>query len=346
MPEMDGFEVIKRLKVNDAWKEIPVIFLTSRSDENSELEGLSLGAIDYVTKPFSAPLLLQRINNHLLLAAQKKELTNLNDNLERLVEIKTNQVLELQNSVIYTLADMLEQRDDDTGGHVLRTQRYMAIMLAKLLETGLYKDELDEIDIDFVVPSALLHDIGKISISDAILRKPGPLTNEEFAEMKKHSEHGANAIERILSKNPGHSFLTCAKRIARSHHEKWDGTGYPDGLSGYDIPLEARLMAVADVYDALISDRPYKKAFTTDEAKRIIEEGRGKHFDPVLIDIFLEVSDDFERVVYEVSAANESGIPLQMGSFPGSMGLPGPRAVSPQAAVALPPLPDRQEAAL
>jgi putative two-component system response regulator len=305
MPEMDGFEVIKKLKENPEWKEIPVIFLTSRSDENSELEGLSLGALDYVAKPFSAPLLLQRINNHMLLSSQKKELKMYNDNLEQMVREKTNQIMDLQNSVISTLADMLEYRDDETGGHVMRTQKYLSIMLDKLLETGMYQDELSMINLDFLVPSALLHDIGKIAVSDAILRKPGPLTHEEFEEMKKHAKEGADAIERIELKNKEHSFLTCAKRIARSHHEKWDGTGYPDGLSGYDIPLEGRLMAIADVYDALISDRPYKKAFSTEQAKNIIEEGRGTHFDPILVDIFLQVSDDFERVVYEFSGKSK-----------------------------------------
>jgi putative two-component system response regulator len=299
MPEMDGFEVIKRLKTNTAWEEIPVIFLTSRSDENSELEGLSLGAIDYVAKPFSAPLLLQRINNHLLITSQKRELKMYNDNLEQMVAEKTKQVMDLQNSVISTLADMLECRDDDTGGHVMRTQRYLSIMLDKLIETGIYQDELNMINLNFLVPSALLHDIGKIAISDNILKKPGPLTQEEFEEMKKHSKQGADAIERLENKNMEHSFLTCAKRIARSHHEKWDGSGYPDGLAGYDIPLEGRLMAIADVYDALISDRPYKKAFSTTQAKNIIEEGRGKHFDPFLVDIFLQVSSDFEAVVFD-----------------------------------------------
>jgi putative two-component system response regulator len=299
MPEMDGFEVIKRLKAKEAWREIPVIFLTSRSDERSELEGLTLGAIDYVAKPFSAPLLLQRINNHLVMSSQKKELKMYNDNLEQMVQDKTRQVMDLQNSVISTLADMLEYRDDETGGHVLRTQKYLGIMVDRLLETGVYQEELKAINLEFLIPSALLHDIGKIAVSDAILRKPGPLTAEEFEEMKKHAKQGADAIERIENKNIEHSFLTCAKRIARSHHEKWDGSGYPDGLAGYDIPLEGRLMAIADVYDALISDRPYKKAFSTSDARRIIEEGRGQHFDPILVDIFTQVSERFEQVVYE-----------------------------------------------
>ncbi|MDR1041439.1 MAG: response regulator [Deltaproteobacteria bacterium] len=299
MPEMDGFEVRRRLKSSGPWDEIPVIFLTSKADEGSELEGLQLGAIDYVAKPFSAPLLLQRIRNQLLLDAQRKELKRYSEDLEGIVKEKTAMVMDLQNMVISTLADMLECRDDETGGHVFRTQRYLEIMVAKILETGVYREEMSRLDLDFLVPSALLHDIGKIAISDTILRKPGPLDREEFEEMKRHSRLGADAIGRISTKSVDHAFLHHAKTIALTHHEKWDGTGYPDGLSGYDIPLEGRLMAVADVYDALISDRPYKKAFSPDEAKRIIVEGRGKHFDPALVDVFESVSDELEAVVLE-----------------------------------------------
>ncbi|MDR1036580.1 MAG: response regulator [Deltaproteobacteria bacterium] len=299
MPEMDGFEVIRKLKDSGPWGEIPVIFLTSKADEGSELEGLSLGAIDYVAKPFSAPLLLQRIKNQLLLDSQRRELRRYNEDLEGLVREKTAQVMDLQNTVISTLADMLEYRDDATGGHVFRTQRYLEIMVAKILETGLYPEEMARLDLEWLVPSALLHDIGKIAISDSILRKPGPLDRDEFEEMKRHSRLGAEAIGRISDRNVEHAFLQLAKTIALTHHEKWDGTGYPDGLSGYDIPLEGRLMAVADVYDALISDRPYKKAFSPEEARLIITEGRGRHFDPKLVDVFESVSGELERVVRE-----------------------------------------------
>jgi putative two-component system response regulator len=299
MPEMDGFEVIRRLKESEAWGGIPVIFLTSRSDEGSELEGLTLGAIDYVAKPFSAPLLLQRIRNHLLLEAQRRELKRYNEDLEGIVREKTAQVMDLQNTVISTLADMLEYRDDETGGHVFRTQRYLNIMVDRILQTGLYSEDMARLDLDFLVPSAILHDIGKIAISDSILRKPGPLTPEEFEEMKKHSRLGAEAIGRISDKNVEHAFLQHAKTIALTHHEKWDGSGYPDGIAGYDIPLEGRLMAVADVYDALVSDRPYKKAFSPGEAKRIIVEGSGRHFDPLLVDVFESVCGELEAVVMD-----------------------------------------------
>jgi putative two-component system response regulator len=297
MPDMDGFEVIRRLKGSESWGEIPVIFLTSRTDEGSELEGLSLGAIDYVAKPFSAPLLLQRIRNQLLLDSQRKELKRYNEDLEGIVREKTAQVLDLQNTVISTLADMLEYRDDETGGHVFRTQRYLEIMVGRILETGIYRDEMAMLDLDFLVPSALLHDIGKIAISDSILRKPGPLDRDEFEEMKRHPRLGAEAIGRISDKSVDHAFLRHAKTIARTHHEKLDGSGYPDGLAGYGIPLEGRLMAVADVYDALVSDRPYKRAMSAEHAGRIISEGSGRHFDPALVEVFESVRGELEDVV-------------------------------------------------
>ncbi|MDR1165536.1 MAG: response regulator [Deltaproteobacteria bacterium] len=306
MPEMDGYEVIKRLKEAPEWADIPVIFLTSKSDERSELEGLSLGARDYVAKPFSAPLLLQRIKNQLLLESQRKELERYNENLEKLVEDKTAEIFQLQGAIIATLADMLEYRDGETGGHVFRTQKYLRIMVDRLLETDLYAEEVADFNKDEVVTSAILHDIGKIGISDAILRKPGPLTPEEFNEMKRHTVIGAEAIARIENITVSHYFLKYAKTIARTHHEKWDGTGYPDGLAGRDIPLEGRLMAVADVYDALISDRPYKKAMSAEKAKELISEGRGRHFDPNLVDVFLSVSHKFEEVVLEFAGSPAS----------------------------------------
>ncbi|MDR2353578.1 MAG: response regulator [Deltaproteobacteria bacterium] len=301
MPEMDGFEVIKKLKEDPRWSEIPVIFLTSKSDEHSELEGLSLGAIDYVAKPFSAPLLLQRIRNHLLLSYQKKELKKYSENLEVLVEAKTQEVTELQHAIIATLADTLETRDDETGGHVARTQKYLQVMVDRLLETGIYANEMESVNVKDLINSALLHDIGKIGISDTILRKPGPLDPAEFEEMKKHARLGGEIIERISSLTSASAFLKHAKNITLSHHEKWDGTGYPNGLAGYDIPIEGRLMAIADVYDALISDRPYKKAFTMEKAAEIIVLGRGKHFDPLLVDIFVELQHKFEEVVKDIN---------------------------------------------
>ncbi|MDR1854708.1 MAG: response regulator [Azoarcus sp.] len=296
MPEMSGYEAIKKLKSDARFRFIPVIFLTSRNDEGSELEGLSLGAIDYVTKPFSAALLLRRIGNHLLIAEQKKELESYNKNLAERVNEKTSQILKLQFGILNVIAELVEFRDRKTGGHIGRTQRYLELLVKRMLKDGIYNDEVSSWDLTFLIPSAQLHDVGKIAISDTILNKPGKLTPEEFDIMKTHVTKGVEAIERIEEETQEHSFLHHAKCFAGYHHEKWDGTGYPNGLAGENIPLQGRLMAIADVYDALISARPYKDPMPLEVARDIILDGRGKHFDPTLIDVFEDVVGGFEEI--------------------------------------------------
>jgi putative two-component system response regulator len=296
MPEMDGYEAARLLKADPAFADIPLIFLTSKSDELSELEGLSLGAIDYIIKPFSAALLLRRIENHLLIVAQKNALKNYNENLKAMVDRKTTQIYELQNAVLSTVADMVEFRDDVTGGHVTRTQMYLELLVDKMQQEQIYCEEISCWNIDLVAASAQLHDVGKIAISDTILSKPGRLTPEEFEQMKRHVIIGVEAIDRIAKKTREYTFLAHARAIAGSHHEKWDGSGYPAGLSGTDIPLEGRLMAIADVYDALISQRPYKQPNSTEEAEKIIIESSGTHFDPVLVEVFQSVAGFFADI--------------------------------------------------
>ena len=298
MPDMDGYETLKRIKANRSLTDIPVIFVTARNDEASEMQGLELGAIDYVTKPFSAPLLIKRLKNHLLLAAQKKELEKYNTSLKELVNIKAQQVVDLQYAVLSSMADMLEARDSVTGSHVIRTRKYVELLVQQLVVDNVYRDEIAEWDLDFFFPSVQLHDVGKIIISDAILNKPGKLTEEEFSEIKKHTTAGVDALERIEEKTHEHSFLYHAKIFAGSHHEKWDGTGYPDGLKGEEIPLQGRLMAIADVYDALISRRPYKMPLSSEEAERIITEGTGTAFDPALVNAFHKVVTQFEAIAH------------------------------------------------
>lgn len=302
MPDMDGYETIRKLKSEPATASIPVVFLTARNDTGSELEGLSLGAIDYISKPFSPPLLLKRIDVHLLVEEQKKqlekqkeELQNYNDNLEAMVKEKTKTIMELQNAVLETVAELVESRDDVTGGHIERTQSYLKILFEGLREQGLYDDEIRDWDVDLLVQSAQLHDVGKISISDTILNKPGKLTPEEFNQMKLHTTFGGEIIDRIQHRSAEQSFLKFTKTLAMTHHEKWDGSGYPYGLKGYDIPLEGRLMAIVDVYDALVSERPYKKAFTHDEAVEIIKEASGTQFEPALVDLFLSEAENFRK---------------------------------------------------
>lgn len=291
MPGMNGYDTLKRIKENPETAQIPVIFLTAMSDTGSELEGLSLGAIDYISKPFSPPLLLKRIESHLLVVEQKKELQNYNDNLEEMVREKMGIILDLQNAVLNTIAELVECRDDTTGGHVERTQNYLKILIDEMRACGLYVGEAASWDIGTLVLSAQLHDVGKITIRDNILGKSSRLTDEEFEEMKKHTTFGGTIIEKVQKRTGNQVFLDYAKTLAMYHHEKWNGEGYPCGLAGEDIPLPARLMALVDVYDALVSDRPYKRAFTHEEAVRIIAEGKGSHFDPVLTDLFVASAD-------------------------------------------------------
>ena len=295
MPDMNGYEVIRRLKGEPRTRWIPVVFLTAKNDPGSELEGLNLGAVDYIAKPFSPPLLIKRIELHLLVEAQKRELRNYAANLEVLVDEKTKTVVELQNAILQTVAEMVEYRDDVTGSHVDRTQQYLRILTGAVLARGLYPGEEKTLRDKFFVQSAQLHDVGKIAIQDHILKKPAPLTNEEFEAMKAHTSFGVLVIDKIGRGTSERSFLGHAKLFAKTHHEKWDGSGYPDGLRGMNIPLHGRLMAIADVYDALISPRPYKRAFSHREAVDIITSGRGTHFDPELTDLFLLVADQFEE---------------------------------------------------
>jgi len=306
MPDVDGYEAIKQLKGDTRFAGIPVIFLTARGDDSSHLEGLDLGATDYISKPFSAPLLLKRIANQLLIVRQRRDLLadramlkDYADNLEKKVQERTAEVLHLQSAVLSTVADLVEFRDHLTGGHILRTRLYLKALMGELTRTGTYKDETADWEMDFFLQSAQLHDVGKIAISDAILNKPDKLTPEEFEIMKTHVHIGVDAIEKIMAKAEEHAFLRHAMAIVGTHHEKWDGTGYPMGIKGNSIPLEGRLMAVADVYDALISARPYKPALSHEEACRIIEAGAGTHFDPVLVDVFRNIKDEFATIARE-----------------------------------------------
>jgi len=285
MPEMNGYEVIKIIKSKMETKDIPVIFLTAKTDGDSELEGFSLGAIDYITKPFSPSLLLRRIETHL-------ELTNYNKHLQEMVTAKTKSVLELQNAILKTMAELVECRDHVTGGHIERTTHYLGVLLDAMQIQG----KIIDWDLKLVLQSAQLHDVGKISIKDSVLQKPTKLTPEEFEEIKRHTIYGESIIEKIKKSTTERVFLEHAGIFAATHHEKWDGSGYPRGLKGEEIPLQGRLMAIADVYDALVSERPYKKYYTHEEAVNIIKEGRGSHFDPDLVDLFLNISDEFNRI--------------------------------------------------
>ena len=296
MPEMDGYEVIRRLKAGAATAGIPVIFLTALADEAEELKGLSRGAVDYITKPFSAPILLKRVETHLLVESQKQALIEYSIDLEKLVDDKLQEITELKNALIETMAELVEYRDAVTGTHIERTQKFVEILIDAMKENGVYADESLRLDARLASQSAQLHDVGKISVSDAILNKPGRLTAEEFDKIKNHTAVGDRIIAQMQQRAHDSAFLEYAKAFAASHHEKWDGSGYPCGLAGEDIPLLGRVMAIADVYDALISQRPYKDALPHASAVEIIKSDSGTHFDPALVDLFLGVQNEFEQI--------------------------------------------------
>jgi putative two-component system response regulator len=297
MPEMSGYDIIKRLKTDKKTADIPVIFLTVRNDNNSELEGLNMGAVDYIVKPFSPALLLKRIEIHLLLESQKKELLLYNRELEQLVDKKTNTILAMRHSTLNMIVDLVEFRDMGNKGHLERTYQYLDILVKNMIQRNVYWDDLKTWNIGVMLQSSQLHDIGKISIRDAILLKPSRLTDEEFEEMKKHTVYGVQIIEKLEKDYVDSDFLIYAKLFAGSHHERWDGNGYPKKLAGEAIPLQGRLMAIADVYDSLTSYRPYNTVQKHEDAVQYMKRGSGSQFDPILLELFLSVSGEFEKVL-------------------------------------------------
>ncbi|MCL1913474.1 MAG: response regulator [Eubacteriaceae bacterium] len=305
MPICNGYQAARIIR-NSRHKDIPFIFISVNTNYEDEMEGLSLGALDYIFKPFNNKLLLRRIETHLSLIEHKKDLDSLMGIMHSMVVAKTDQLWKLQNAVLNIIADLVESRDRVTGGHVARTQKYLACLIDTMKEKGIYLDEIAAWDMNYLVPSSQLHDVGKIAIPDSILNKPARLTPEEFTIIKRHVDIGVEAISNMELMSDDHNFLKYAKIFAGTHHEKWDGSGYPNGLSGLDIPLEGRIMAIADVYDALVSKRPYMDAISSKEAEQIILGDRGTHFDPVLVDVFMDVSDCFAKIAAESTEEDHS----------------------------------------
>jgi putative two-component system response regulator len=295
MPVMNGFEAIQILKKQPNTQDIPVIFLTALNESSNELEGLHLGAIDYITKPFSPPLLRQRIAIHLLVEKQKRQLKDYNDNLQAMVEAKTKTILKLQNKILAAMAEMVEGRDGVTGDHIANTEKYLKSLLRAAIDSKIWEETTSDWDVDLIAQSSQLHDVGKICVSDRVLKKPGRLTPEEFEEMKKHVIYGVDFIEKLEDGAEDTQFLQYAKTFAQFHHEKFNGSGYPAGVAGDKIPLLGRMLAIVDVYDALTSQRPYKKALTHDEAVDIIIDSKGTHFDPQIVELFEIVSKEFPK---------------------------------------------------
>ncbi|MCG8617857.1 MAG: two-component system response regulator, partial [Desulfobacterales bacterium] len=304
MPEINGYDVCRSLKADPRTREIPVIFLTALHDDTDEATGLKLGAVDYITKPFNPELLRRRVETHISLKTHR-------DHLEELVATRTMQLNLTRDITIEIAGNLAEYRDPETGGHIRRTQNYVKCLALALRGCKAFPAyPLDDDHIDLLVKSAPLHDIGKVGVPDAILLKPGKLTPEEFDAMKQHTVYGRDIITASEKRLGNESFLRIAREIAYSHHEWWDGSGYPLGLKGEEIPLAGRLMALADVYDALISKRSYKPAFSHDKAVRIITEAKGTHFDPELVDLFLVHEDEFHRISGEFADQPASIIPI------------------------------------
>ena len=305
MPGLDGYEVCRRLKANPDTRDIPVVFLTSLVSAVDEEYGLSLGAEDFIHKPVSPPVVLARVRNHLLLANAKRELKRHNGELELLVAERTQeivrrdqQLIAAQTATITAFCALAEARDNETGNHIRRTQNYVLALAEKLRTHPRFRRTLDDETIQLLFKSAPLHDVGKVAIPDAILLKPGKLNADEWEIMKQHSTAGRNAIvtaARELGESDG-TFLGFAAEIAYCHHERWDGRGYPRGLAGEAIPLSARLMAVADVYDALISKRVYKDAYSHQQSIDLMAAERGSHFDPDVLDAMLSIAGQFDGI--------------------------------------------------
>lgn len=284
MPEMDGFQTMDRIKA-ELKDPPPIIFLTANDDEHTESRCLKAGAIDFVTKPFSETVMLSRISHAL-------ELVELRSSLEDKLRERTQHISHIQEMMVLGMSTMVESRDNSTGGHIKRTSAVVKIFSRQLIGScGLTPDFLN-----MVTRAAPMHDLGKIAVDDVILRKQGRFTDEEYAAMKKHSAEGARIVEQILKGVEVESFVRIAVNIAHYHHEKWDGNGYPTGISGENIPIEARIMALADVFDALVSKRCYKEAYSYDKAFDIIEGSLGSHFDPELGRVFMTCRPELENL--------------------------------------------------
>lgn len=288
MPEMDGFQVMEKLKQNENTANTPVIFLTADHREETESKCFELGAVDFISKPF-VPVIMQHCVRHSI------ELEDYRMHLERRLFEQLQKVTQLQDSMIITLANIIESRDGTTGEHVKRTSGFTRFLIEKLMERDIYADELNTEVADLICKAAPMHDIGKITVEDGILRKTGRLTPEEFEEMKKHTIAGSEIIRDNMSALVEGGFADTAYNLARHHHERWDGKGYPDNLSGTDIPLCARILAVTDVYDALTARRSYKEPMSTEEALAVMQQNEGQ-FDPVLLKVFVEAKEELKEL--------------------------------------------------
>jgi putative two-component system response regulator len=299
MPEMDGFEVCRRLRSDAALSNIPVIFLSALGETEDKLAAFQSGGFDYVTKPFEPEEVRARIETQLRLRDLQAAVERDNQELEQTVKRQIQELADAQMATIFALAKLAESRDAATGQHLERVQQLCRLLAFEVKKRPKYSGRITDDYVHDIFHASPLHDIGKVAVPDAILLKPGPLTGAEFAVMKTHTTLGAENLKLVLEKHPANGFIRMGIEIARSHHEKWNGAGYPDGLAGDEIPLSARIMAVADVYDALRSQRCYKNAKPHDESRDLILQGSGNHFDPEVVSAFCEVEESFRQVFEE-----------------------------------------------
>ena len=324
MPDMDGYEVCRQLKADPLTCEIPVIFVTSKTDAGSEQRGMAAGAVDYIMRPITPAILLSRVQAHVVNAGAAKTMRIDNQYLKLEVAQQTRQIASLQEVTILALASLAETRDADTGNHLKRTQQYVELLCNYLSLQPRFEPYLSAERIRLVAMCAPLHDIGKVGVPDRILLNPGHYKPEEFEIMKTHPQLGLDAIAKAQASVENQDELfEVAKEIVYSHHEKWDGSGYPQGLRGDAIPLPARVMALADVYDALICRRVYKPDMAHEQALQIIVEGRGKHFDPDVVDAFVALGDEFQAIAIrfadtEADWLHKASYSASAGQVPGS----------------------------
>ncbi len=296
MPEMDGYEVCRKLKDHPPTQQIPVIFISALDATENKLRAFTDGGVDYVTKPLQQEEVLARVKTHLKIRFMQRELERHNEDLENLVEEKIREITDSQMATLIAISNLAEYRDKETGRHIERTSAYCQCLAEELRARGAYTDQISEAFVRNIVHAAPLHDIGKMGIPDHILNKPGKLTTEEFEVMKTHVTIGTETLKRVLAKYPKNTFIRMGLDIAGTHHERWDGKGYPAGIAAENIPLSGRIMALADVYDALRSRRVYKEGFSHTDGVKIITDGRGTQFDPVVVDAFISIEKTFAEL--------------------------------------------------
>jgi len=303
MPIKDGFEVLQEIKTHDDLRMIPVIMITALDDTSSAARCIQLGAEDYLTKPFDPILLRARVSSCMerkRLSDQERhyrsQIEQYNDELQDRVQQQVQQITSAQLGAIFAMSKLAESRDPETGEHLERMREYCKVLSIHLGKAPKYQSIINDAYIENIYAASPLHDIGKVGIADSVLLKPGQLTSEEWMIMKTHPIIGAATLREVDRQHPGNSLIRMGIDIAESHHERWDGTGYPYGLQGTEIPLVARILALGDVYDALTSKRCYKEAFDHHKSRAILQENSGSHFDPEVVDAFLATENEFQRI--------------------------------------------------